>query len=80
MAPQDRYTRCEQTQSLMSPQAPGPPPPSSGTPLHADHPRRRPYRLAGMSEQQCRVNWWARTGSQPSHEERPTRCARCAAG
>ena len=29
----------------------------------------------GTSEQQCRVDCWARTGSQPGHEERPTRRA-----
>jgi hypothetical protein len=28
-----------------------------------------------MSEQQCRVDWWARTGSQPGHDERPIRRA-----
>ena len=60
----------------MSPQAPGPPPPSSGTPLHADHstPSTIPT-PRGMSEQQCRVDWWARTGSQPGHDERPIRRA-----
>jgi hypothetical protein len=60
----------------MSPQAPGPPPPSSATPLHADH--SKPSTIPtprGMSEQQCRVDWWARTGSQPGQDERPIRRA-----